>query len=109
MPFLKKKFSEWFSKENLLTLVKNKYFIAIFVFFVFILFLDEKNLIQVANSKSKLDELKNEEFVLKEKIEVQKKGILDLETKDNVEKLAREQYLMKKDEEDLYLIVKKED
>lgn len=106
--FIKEYIKSKASKDNLLKLLRNKFFIATLVFFILILFIDEKNLLEIAKSKAKLKELQKEEQVLIEKIDVQKNEIKELDKIENIEKLAREKYLMKKQNEDLFIIVEKE-
>ena len=54
----------------------------------------------------KIQELENEIQYYKEKIEADKKSLEDLHTRrEHIERLAREQFFMKKENEDVYIIV----
>lgn len=72
---------------------------------IWLLFFDQNNLLdrrKYVNEYKQL--LKDREYYL-EKIEEDKKRLEELQTNDeNLEKFAREQYLMKKDGEDIFII-----
>lgn len=102
-------FKSKITKEKILKLIKNKFFIATIFFLILIFFVDDKNFFEIGRSKSKLYELEKEEADLKKKIEAQKNELIEIDKNENIEKIAREQYLMKKKDEDLYIIVDKED
>lgn len=100
--------SDLFTKQRILRILKNKYVIATTVFILLILFIDDKNLIETGKAKNKLQELENEESDLRRKIKIQRNEIQELDKDKNIEKLAREKYLMKKEDEDLFIIKEKE-
>ena len=84
---------------------KNKYILTSILFVVWLLFFDQNNLL---DRKKYADEykqlLKDKEYYL-EKIEEDKRRLEELQTNDeNLEKFAREQYLMKKDDEEIFII-----
>ena len=57
--------------------------------------------------RSKINQLENEQKYYREKIEEDKRKKEELlGSRDNLEKFAREQYLMKKENEDIFIIVK---
>jgi len=93
-------------KKWLFKILKNKYFISIVVFLVFVSFFDNDSFIERYKSIRKLNELKKQkEFYLHE-IETGKKRLVELQTdKDNLEKFAREEYLMKRPNEDIFVII----
>ncbi|WP_405336796.1 septum formation initiator family protein, partial [Psychroserpens sp.] len=51
-----------------------------------------------------ISDLENEKEYYRKEIEKDKKAIKQLSTEDGIEKLAREKYYMKKDNEDIYII-----
>jgi len=51
-----------------------------------------------------MDDLEAEKEYYKNEIEKDKKAIKELSTDEGVEKLAREKYYMKKDNEEIYII-----
>jgi len=94
----------------LLKFFRNKYFIAILVFFVWVLLFDRNNLIDKFTTLKQLEQLKKEKQYYLEKIEYNKARIEELKTnKENLEKFAREQYLMKKEDEDVFIVVEEDD
>jgi cell division protein FtsB len=85
--------------------VSNKYFIAITVFAVLMLFVDRNNLFEQRQRKQQLNDLIASKKFYQAEIEKTRKSLGDL--KDNpaaLEKYARENYLVKKDNEDLFIV-----
>ena len=88
---------------------KNFYFVTGFIFLVWMLFLDNNDLISQLRLSSKYNDLLEEKEYYQEKIkevELDREGLMSDE--ELLEKFARERYLMKHAEEDLFVIVKKE-
>ena len=97
-----------FSKKNVnkfLNLLKNKYILTSILFATWVLFFDQNNLLdrkKYVNEYKQL--LKDKEYYL-QKIEEDRKKLEELQTNnENLEKFAREQYLMKKDDEEIFII-----
>lgn len=87
---------------------KNKYVLTSLIFFVWLIFFDQNNLIARFNEVKKLNKLKAEKEYYRQKIETDQKRLNELHTdKDNLEKFAREQYLMKRPDEDIYVVIEK--
>ena len=85
---------------------RNFYFITGALFFAWILFIDNNDLITQFQLQQKLNSLENEKEYYQEKIADVRKERNELLSNDNLlEKFAREKYLMKKNSEDLYIIV----
>ena len=87
------------------SIFKNKYFIVGFLFIIWISFLDENNLVLLNQQLNKLEEtqeiidsLKTEISEMEDKLER-----LNNDPKE-LEKFARENFLMKKDNEDIIII-----
>ena len=86
--------------------LRNKYFLTLTIFIIWILLLDANNLIDRYQQLTELRKLKKEREYLIRKIEDDKKKLRELQTDDdNLEKFAREQYRMKSKDEDLYIII----
>ncbi len=86
--------------------LKNKYFYTIIGFIVWMLFFDGNNFISQIKLSNQLKELKQEENYYKNQIESDKEIIKALSSDSSaLEKLAREKYLMKKDNEDIFLLI----
>jgi cell division protein DivIC len=85
--------------------LRNKYLLAGSFFLVWMIFFNEKDLISEFKRKAKLRELQKSEQHLSETIKETKFELSQLKTNaQTIEKYAREKYLMKKDNEDLFVI-----
>lgn len=85
---------------------RNFYFVSLAVFFAWMLLLDSNNLVARYQLGSKLDALEDEKAYYEEKIREVRKDRSELfGDRESVEKFAREKYLMKKETEDIYIIV----
>ncbi|MBW8326196.1 MAG: septum formation initiator family protein [Prolixibacteraceae bacterium] len=83
-----------------------KYLLALALFAVWILFFDENNLMQHQQNRKELALLEEQVDFYKRKIDADKRKLYELQTNDaNLEKFAREQFLMKKIDEDVFVIV----
>lgn len=84
----------------------NKYLITFVAFVVWIMFFDDNNLKQHRKNIQELALLEEQVDFYKHKIETDKRKLYELQTNDeNLEKFAREQFFMKKADEDIYVIV----
>lgn len=87
---------------------RNFYFVTILVFLSWMVVLDSNNFIARYKLSSKLSSLENEKEYYEEKIkEVEKDHNELFGDRASLEKFAREKYLMKKESEDIYIIVEK--
>lgn len=85
---------------------RNFYFISIVIFLAWMLLLDSNNLFSRFQLSSKLNSLENEKEYYEEKIkEVEKDHNELFGDRESLEKFAREKYLMKKETEDIYIVV----
>jgi cell division protein FtsB len=94
--------------KRLIDLFKNKYFLISLAFLVWMIFFDKNDLFSQYQYRQQVNKLKQErEFYQKETDKVKKD--LDELTSDpkKLEKFAREKYLMKRNNEDVFVIVKK--
>ncbi len=97
-------------KQRFLLFVdKNKIYVGIVLFFLlWMLLFDEYNWVRIRRESLKLKALKREAAYLQEKIESDKKKLEALRSNPaELEKFARETYYMKKENEDIYVIVEK--
>ena len=88
--------------------LKNRYIITLVAFTIWIVFIDDYNIIKQQKIKKSINKLEAE----KEKYlqDFRKDSITEYYMKyekKEQEKIAREKYLMKKDNEDIYVIKKK--
>lgn len=92
--------------RNILHRLNNKYFITLLIFGVWMLFLDNNNFIAQYRLNKTLHEMYMEKEYYLTEIEKDKKSTHELMTDTTtLEKYGREKYLMKRDDEDIYLIV----
>ena len=94
--------------DKIPSFLKNKYLLTGVVFLALMLFLDRNNLISQYKMRRELNGLKKElQFYRNEA----RKDSIELSrfTNDSLEleKLGREKYMMKRDSEDIYIIVRK--
>jgi cell division protein DivIC len=103
------KFSNW--KVKIKAFVdtpryRNKYFIASAFFILWVTFFDDDNLIERFQNLRQIRELKRDKEYYIQKISEDSERLKELKTNNkNLEKYAREQFLMKKDNEDVFVIV----
>lgn len=86
----------------------NKYLLATVFFLVWLLFFDHNDLTLQYKRSRELGELKEKAGWYKEKISETRKEVDALRVNaSSMEKVAREKYMMKKDNEDLFVIEEK--
>ncbi|MCX6243515.1 MAG: hypothetical protein NTU98_02325 [Bacteroidetes bacterium] len=92
--------------KQIFKILVNKYTITIAAFAVWMVFFDSNSVINRMKHKEKLNTLKQEKkFYLDE---IRHDSVLSqklLSDSNEIEKFAREHYLMKKDKEDVFLIL----
>jgi cell division protein DivIC len=89
--------------------LRNKYLIAVTVFLVWLLIFDNNSLIDRVKYLHTLHGMEEEKQYYLERIEEDSRRLNELKTdRDNLEKFAREQYFMKKENEDVFVIVEEE-
>jgi len=89
--------------------LRNKYLILFLFFILWVIFIDDYNLINQSKIKSTVDDLKSQkEFYINE-INSDSTELYKLQNDPNEqEKFAREKFLMKKENEDIFIIREKE-
>jgi cell division protein FtsB len=93
---------------KLIKFIKNKYLLTTIGIVVWLLFFDKNDVFSQADLMGKLDKLKSDREYYITEIANNKKEIEELKTNQkSLEKFAREKYHMKKDNEDVYVIVSK--
>lgn len=68
------------------------------------IFIDSNSLLIHRELNQDIEDLENEKRYYKNEIEKDKKAIKELSTEEGVERMARETYYMKKDNEDIFII-----
>jgi len=86
--------------------LQNRYFIASVSLLVWIMFFDRNSLLRQYGDREDLYQLKKEKLYYQDEIQQTKKDLNELLTdKASLEKFAREKYLMKKDNEEIWLVL----
>ena len=92
--------------KKILRILINKYTITLLLFVVWMVFFDSSSVLNRMKYREKLNSLKQEKHFFLE--EIKKDSILSqkllLDTSE-IEKFARENYLMKKEKEDVFLVI----
>jgi cell division protein FtsL len=92
-----------------LKILKNRYAIVTLVFLAYLLIFDQYNFRAQYRLLSELNQLKEEkEFYQKELSKDSLTYYTLFDNQENLEKFARERFKMKKENEDIFLIVKEE-
>ena len=92
--------------KRLFIFLRNKFIITLLFFFVWLLFFDEYNLVSRVKNNKRIVEFEEQKERSVSDIERNKRLLQELQgDDDNLEKFAREQYLMKKDNEDIYIVL----
>ena len=98
-------------KNKVFSFIRNrisvgKLFLAIFI--IFIIFIDENSCIQRIKYDAEINDLRKQIAAQNDTTEYYNRRIEELKTDKNIiEQVAREQYLMSKPNEDIYLIENK--
>ncbi len=88
--------------------LRNKYFVAGCLFAAVMLFFDKNDLFTQADRGRQLKELEKSKAYYTDKITTERAELEHLKSNPaTVEKYAREKYLMKRDNEDLYIVPEK--
>jgi cell division protein DivIC len=86
--------------------LKNKYVLTIAVFAIWMLFFDQNNVVDRLRMSSEIHQLEEDREYYLEQIEKDSARLHELTTnKENLEKYAREQFLMKKKNEDVFVVI----
>ena len=90
--------------------LRNKYLILFLLFILWVIFIDDYNLINQRKIKNTVDDLKNQkEFYISE-IKSDSTELYQLQNDPaQQEKFAREKFLMKKENEDIFIIREKKE
>ena len=94
--------------QILIKILKKKYLLVSVLFITWLFLFDGNNLIDRISALRTLHQLERDKKYYTEKIVSDSKKLEELKTNnDNLEKFAREQYLMKKENEDIFVIIDK--
>ncbi|RFM25936.1 FtsB family cell division protein [Deminuibacter soli] len=91
--------------RGFISIVKNKYLLAITLFAILMLFFDHNDIFTQLERKKQLKALQTSKQFYLDEIEKTKKQLADLQNNPAaLEKYARENFYMKRDNEDVYLV-----
>lgn len=86
--------------------LKNKYAVTAIVFVIWIAFFDQNKLITQFQYRGELNKLEEEKAFYQEELKKIQEDLNELQSNPRtLEKFAREKYFMKKDDEELFVIV----
>lgn len=101
---MKNPFRKTIEKHPWLRFVSNRYFLVLLFFGSWMLFLDNYSYLDHRLLDNEIDELENNKKYYQEEIKKDEQNIKLLKNPEQIEKYARENYYMKKDSEDIYII-----
>lgn len=85
--------------------LKNKFILTTLVFLLWLIIFDRSNWFDMVGEIRSIHSLEDEKEYYQKKIATDKQRLNELKTNDeNLEKFAREQYLMKKPNEDIFIV-----
>jgi cell division protein DivIC len=94
--------------QKIITAIKNKYVYTLIIFLLWLTFLSDVDLIYIIQSRIELGHLREEVTNLEKQNEEAVASLKDLTSNQaSLEKFARENYLFKRENEDVYVIKEK--
>jgi len=98
-----------FSDINIPPFLKNKYIVTLIVFGIWVIFFDQNNLWDRSKLSSRINQLEKQKNHYEVEIEQNQRKLKEIqESPESLEKFAREQYLMKKKNEDIFVIIEED-
>jgi cell division protein DivIC len=86
-------------------ITKNKYLLTLVIFLIWIIFFDRDSIVDRFRSIKTLNKLKAEKEFYEEQLVEDRENLNKLQDKDFLEKFAREEHWMKKDNEDIFVVI----
>jgi len=93
-----------FRENKVVKFITNKYFIVIVIFLIWMLFIDENSYLTHRELNKEIDKLENSIDYYQKEISKDQKVISNLKDPDSLEKFAREEYKMKKKNEEIFIM-----
>lgn len=92
--------------HNVFRRFANKYTLVGAIFAIWVVLFDKYSVLEQFELRSKINDLKQEKRLYQEKIEENKRKQEELTgDRDKLEKFAREEHLMKRENEDIFIII----
>lgn len=93
-----------FRNKPIVKITTNKYVIVLVIFIIWMFFFDENSFLNHLEFNKEIKKLNTEKEYYQKEIKQDKELIKKLDDKEELEKFAREEYHMKKENEEIYLI-----
>ncbi|HBH05430.1 MAG TPA: septum formation initiator [Flavobacteriales bacterium] len=88
---------------------KNRYALSVLIFTIWMLFFDQNDLFSLYKMRRELNQIEHDKAFYQDQIEKSQKDLSNLlNDPKKLEKFAREKYLMKKEDEEIFVIVVEE-
>jgi cell division protein FtsB len=92
-----------FGKEKAIRILKNRWFWSVLAFLI-IAFFGTHSIIKLSHHRSELSDLRDKKWRLEESIRQDSINTIKMQKDiDYIEKVARERYMMKRENEDIYI------
>lgn len=96
--------------KQVIHILKNKYVLTLLFFIIWLFLFDSNNLIDSFKQVKDMKQLESDKEYYQKKIKEDSGKLKELKTDSkSLEKFAREQYLMKKKNEDLFIVLDKKE
>ncbi len=93
-----------FRENKVVKFLSNRYVLILFLFLVWMVLFDENSFINHHELDKEIDKLEKSNNYYEKEMKHDKKIIKNLENPDSLERFAREEYKMKRKDEDIYII-----
>lgn len=85
--------------------LRNKYILTLFIFVLYVLFLDDVDVFSIVRQQIKYNKILTEKIDMQAKLDDTKQILGQLNNIESIEKFAREEKMFKRDDEDIFVIV----
>lgn len=90
---------------RLLKYLRNKYILTLFIFGLYVLFLDDVDVFSIVRQQVKYNKILTEKVEMEEKLGKTRTVLNQLNNLESIEKFAREEKMFKRDDEDIFVIL----
>ncbi len=93
------------TRRKIYRILRNKYILSLVLFSLWLFFFDQNNLVNRFQEMRRINQLEADKGYFRERISADSARLNELKTdRENLEKFAREQYLMKRENEEIFII-----
>ncbi|MBT8385533.1 MAG: septum formation initiator family protein [Bacteroidia bacterium] len=93
-----------FRNNKIVRFLSNRYVLILLLFFIWMFFMDENSFLNHRELDKEINKLEKANEYYRSEMKKDKKILKNLENPDSLEKFAREEYKMKRKDEDIYII-----